>query len=102
AVPRLDARRRVAAARPPPPAESVGAVMKTLDLTELQRVEDQAAVAFAGEPRRVMLVTGLRPIGDAVDLLRAMPADVEDRREESGGVSPRRTRAHTGLSCIKP
>src|SRR5205814_5796901 len=78
AVSRLDAGRRVPAADPPPPAEAVGAVVERLDLAELERVEDQAAVPFAGEPGRVVLIAGLGPVGDAVELDRAVPADVED------------------------
>src|SRR4029078_10179798 len=47
AVPGLDPGRRVAAARPPPPAEAIGAVMKSLDLAALQAVVAQGRVYFA-------------------------------------------------------
>jgi len=53
------------------------------DLAELERVDDHADVAVAGEPGAVVLIEGLVAIGDAVLLLLAVAADVENGGELS-------------------
>ncbi len=84
AVPCLDTGGGVAARIPPPHAMPVGAVVDALKFAKLDRVDREANVAVAGEPRAVMLVVSLVAVIDAVDLHPAVAADVEDRRGGGG------------------
>ena len=78
-IPGLDARRRVPARRPPPHPAPARAVMLALDLAHLQRVENHGHIPMLGQPRRMVLVCDLRPIGHAVLLRLRVAADIEHR-----------------------
>jgi len=57
AEPGFDAGWGVAARVPPPSALLMGAAMVALNFAQLQRVNEQADIAVAGEPGAVVLVT---------------------------------------------
>jgi hypothetical protein len=65
-------------------------VVHALDLAELQRIDDQADEAVAGEPGRVVLVVGLVAVADTPLLDLAVTAQVEDRRQSRTGGEPQR------------
>src|SRR5207249_4644623 len=80
-IPRLDARRRIAARHPPPHLLAIQTVMNPLDFAELERVENDADVAVFGEPRAVMLIEGFVAVRNVVLLHLRMAADIDDGRE---------------------
>ena len=83
AVPRLDPRRRVTASVPPPVAIAVGAMVNSLDFSQLQCVDGQAGVPVSGEPATVVLVVCLAAVTDTVLFDVAVSADVENRGQTS-------------------
>src|SRR5207247_7261033 len=78
AVPSFDTGGGVATRVPPPHIFAIGSVMDALDFTELERIEDQANISVAGEPRSVMLIGDFVPITDSVFYDRSMAAQIQD------------------------
>ena len=54
--------------------------MVALELTELNRVDDEADVPMTREPRGVMLIVGFGAVADAGLLHIRVAADIQDRR----------------------
>ena len=78
AVPSLDAGRGIAARVPPVHAEPARAVVHALELAELDRIDREADVAVAREPRAVVLVAGLVAEAQLPVLNHRVSAGVED------------------------
>ena len=77
-IPGLHRCRGIAARIPPPHVMIVGAVMNTLDLPQLQRVDYETNITITGKPGSMMLVVHLVAIADITLLNFPVAAHIQD------------------------